>query len=182
VNAFKSLVREAPQAEPVLEDHPGGNKHRRVASPKGEKVRSYLARTLAGVVAVVGIATGSLVGASASEAAAPPAAPAVNSVVPFAVNNLGLTTHEAENWQSELNEFYGAGLTVDGQLGPASWEAAQKAFKSEGWYSGAIDGIVGSGTIKGLQQYLNYYGGYNLAVDGIAGTQTKAAFAAYNNY
>jgi lysozyme family protein len=142
-----------------------------------------MARTLAGAVAVVGIATGSLVGASASEAAALPAAnPAVSTVVPFAVNNLGLTTHEAENWQKELNEFYGSKLTVDGQLGTASWEAAQKAFKSEGWYSGSIDGIVGSGTITGLQKYLNYYGGYNLATDGIAGTQTKAAFADYNNY
>ncbi|MFE8950291.1 peptidoglycan-binding protein [Streptomyces sp. NPDC007856] len=116
--------------------------------------------------------------------AAPQAAarPAVGSrhISPLAVNNLGLSTARAENWQSCLNTWgFNAG-TVDGQLGTNSWEAAQRMLNAWGYNAGTVDGIVGTNTIKALQRFLNAVG-YNAgAVDGIAGSQTRTAFWNYN--
>ncbi|WP_438297624.1 peptidoglycan-binding domain-containing protein [Streptomyces sp. HUAS TT7] len=146
-------------------------------------MRSSLARALVTTTAIVGIAAGSLAGASASFAAPQQAArPAVSSrhVSPLAVNNLGLDTARARNWQSCLNAWgFNAG-TVDGQLGTNSWMAAQRMLNSWGYNAGTEDGIVGPNTIGALQRFLNRVG-YNAgADDGIAGPQTRAAFWNYN--
>lgn len=136
-------------------------------------------RTLVSVSAVVGLAAGGLATAGTSFAAQD-VKPAVRSEVSvLAVNNLGLNTERAKNWQCLLRETgYDPG-TIDGQLGTNSWRAAQKKFNAMGFNAGAEDGIVGTNTIKALQRYLNFHD-YNLAVDGIAGTKTKAAFWDYN--
>ncbi|QMU68654.1 peptidoglycan-binding domain-containing protein [Streptacidiphilus sp. P02-A3a] len=145
-------------------------------------MRSSLTRALVSTAAVIGIAAGSLAGASAGFAAAQPTArPAVSSahVSPLAVDNLGLNTARAKNWQSCLNAWgYNAG-TVDGQLGPSSWKAAQTMFNDDGYDAGTVDGTVGPNTIKALQRFLNGVG-YNLTVDGIAGSATEGAFWDYN--
>jgi lysozyme family protein len=132
-------------------------------------------RTLVGVTAVVGLAAGSLVTAGTSFAAQD-VKPAVSSEVSvLAVNNLGLDTAHAKNWQCLLRDTgYNPG-TIDGQLGTKSWIAAQKKFNAMGFNAGDEDGLVGPNTIRALQRYLNFHG-YNLAVDGVAGPNTKAAF------
>ncbi|MER6247095.1 peptidoglycan-binding domain-containing protein [Streptomyces griseorubiginosus] len=146
-------------------------------------MRTSLARTLVTTSAVVGIALGGLAGAGASVAAPQHAATAAVSssrLAPQAVNNLGLDTARAKNWQSCLN-FWGFNAgTVDGQLGTNSWKAAQRMLNAWGYDGGTVDGIVGRNTIMGLQRFLNDSGIYAGAVDGIAGPQTKAAFWDYN--
>ncbi|MFF3327800.1 peptidoglycan-binding protein [Streptomyces sp. NPDC002889] len=98
----------------------------------------------------------------------------------LAVNNLGLNTTRAKNWQCWLRDTgYNPG-TIDGELGTNSWKAAQRKFNDLGLNAGTVDGVVGPNTIKALQRYLNIFG-YGLAVDGIAGTQTKAAFWDFNS-
>ena len=62
------------------------------------------------------------------------------------MDNLGLTTGEAENWQCRLNDMgYNPGAQ-DGQLGPNSWEAAQRMFNADGDNAGGVDGIAGPDT------------------------------------
>ncbi|WP_374774506.1 peptidoglycan-binding protein [Streptomyces sp. NBC_01310] len=145
-------------------------------------MRPALARTLVSATAVLGIAVGSLAGASAGFAASRPTdAPAVSTqdLSVLAVNNLGLDANRAKNWQCWLRDTgYNPG-TIDGQLGTNSWKAAQRKFNDLGHGAGTVDGIVGTNTIKALQRYLNTYG-YGLAVDGSAGANTKAAFWAFN--
>ncbi|WAL99711.1 peptidoglycan-binding domain-containing protein [Streptomyces sp. Je 1-369] len=137
---------------------------------------SIMARTLVSVSAVAAIAAGSLAGASASFAApASDAKPAVSTkaVTPQAVNNLGLNTARAKNWQCWLKKKGFNPGTIDGKLGSDSWKAAQRMFRV------SADGIVGPDTIRGLQKYLNGFG-YGLVVDGDAGTKTRAAFWQFN--
>ncbi|MFD8705164.1 peptidoglycan-binding protein [Kitasatospora sp. NPDC059648] len=140
-------------------------------------MRSFLARTLVTSAAIAGIAAGSLAGASASLAAPQPVArPAVTSphLSLLAVNNLGLNTTRAMNWQSCLNAWgYNAGA-VDGQLGPNSWKAAQRMLNDLGYNAGTVDGILGPNTITALQKFLG------VTPDGIAGPQTRGAFWDYN--
>ncbi|MPY52209.1 peptidoglycan-binding domain-containing protein [Streptomyces acidicola] len=140
-----------------------------------------LTKTLVGLTAAVGIAAGTLGGAGTAFAAAVPAQQQVVSseVTTLAVNNLGLNTTRAKNWQCWLRDTgYNPG-TIDGQLGTNSWKAAQRKFNDLGLNAGPVDGAVGTNTIKALQRYLNTYG-YGLAVDGDAGTKTKAAFWDFN--
>ncbi|MFF4186171.1 peptidoglycan-binding protein [Streptomyces sp. NPDC001691] len=150
---------------------------------KEEAMRPALTRALVSATAVVGIAAGSLAGASASFAAPQPTAtPLVSThdVSILAVNNLGLNTTQAKNWQCWLRDSgYDPG-TIDGQLGTNSWMAAQRMFNDLHLGAGTVDGIVGPNTIGALQRYLNSYG-YSLAVDGSAGPQTRAAFADFNS-
>ncbi|MBC2905912.1 peptidoglycan-binding domain-containing protein [Streptomyces cupreus] len=140
-------------------------------------------RTLVGAGTAVGIAVGSLAAAgTASAATAPETRPAVSAeaVAPLAVNNLGLNTTQAKNWQCWLRDTgYNPGA-IDGQLGTNSWKAAQNKFNDLGLNAGAVDGVVGPNTIKALQRYLNIFD-YGLTVDGIAGSKTKAAFADFNS-
>lgn len=141
-------------------------------------------RAPASVTAIGGIAAGSPAGADAGLAASQPAAnPVVVSTRGGSirtVNNLGLNTVQAKNWQCWLRDMgYDPG-TIDGQLGTNSWKAAQRKFNDLGFGIGAVDGIVGTNTIKALQRYLNIFV-YSLSVHGTAGTQTKAAFADFNS-
>nr|WP_323186263.1 peptidoglycan-binding domain-containing protein [Streptomyces canus] len=115
-------------------------------------------------------------------ASQPVAKPAVSSqrVAPLAVNNLGLNTARAKNWQSCLNAWgFNAG-TEDGQLGTNSWKAAQRMLNAWGYSAGTEDGIVGTNTIRALQKFLNAVGENAGTADGIAGPQTRAAFWNYN--
>jgi peptidoglycan hydrolase-like protein with peptidoglycan-binding domain len=141
-------------------------------------------RTLAGTAALAGIAAGSLAGASSGFAAPAQRSATVSpsgSISVLAVNNLGLNTQRAMNWQCWLSTTgYNPGA-IDGQLGSASWKAAQRKFNDLGHNAGAVDGSVGPNTIKALQRYLNKFG-YRLAVDGVAGPGTRSAFWDFNTY
>ncbi|MEZ3182573.1 peptidoglycan-binding protein [Streptomyces pimonensis] len=136
-----------------------------------------LTKALVGVTTAVGIAAGGL--ATAGTAMAVPAT-AQERVVSaeagvLAVENLGLNTTRAKNWQCWLRDTgYNPG-TIDGQLGTNSWKAAQRKFNDLGYNAGTVDGVVGPNTIRALQRYLNRHGA-SLAVDGVAGSATKAAF------
>ncbi|MEV7192038.1 peptidoglycan-binding domain-containing protein [Streptomyces sp. NPDC093510] len=137
---------------------------------------NIMARTLVSVSAVAAIAAGSLAGASVGFAAPASESKSVVStkaVAPQAVNNLGLNTARAKNWQCWLKKKGFNPGAIDGQLGSNSWKAAQRMFRVD------VDGIVGPNTIKGLQRYLNGFG-YGLVVDGDAGTKTRAAFWQFN--
>ncbi|GGP82493.1 peptidoglycan-binding domain-containing protein [Streptomyces melanogenes] len=145
-------------------------------------MRPALTKALVTATAIVGLAAATLTGASTSFAASAPAthpAVATQDSSVLAVNNLGLNTDRAENWQCWLWSRGQNPGTIDGQLGPNSWKAAQREF---GFTGSDVDGIVGPKTIKGLQKHLNYWGGYNLAVDGQAGPATRAAFWDFNAY
>ncbi|MFB7293365.1 peptidoglycan-binding domain-containing protein [Actinacidiphila glaucinigra] len=148
--------------------------------------RNVLARSLVSVTALVGIAAGSLAGASASFAASgsdstQPAATAV--VTPLAVVNLGLNTTQAKGVQRWLKANWGYTGAIDGELGPESWKAFQRHLKAYHGYTGAIDGVVGSGTVSALQRFLKNNGwGYTGAIDGQAGPGTQAAFATFANW
>ncbi|ELP61652.1 peptidoglycan-binding domain-containing protein [Streptomyces turgidiscabies] len=146
-------------------------------------MRISLVRALVTTSAVVGIAAGGLAGATASVAAPQQATkPAVSSphAAILAVNNLGLDTARARNWQSCLNAWgFNAGAE-DGQLGTNSWKAAQRMLNAWGYNAGTVDGAVGPNTITALQKFLNAVG-YNAGTpDGIAGPQTRNAFWNYN--
>ncbi|MEV8315030.1 peptidoglycan-binding domain-containing protein [Streptomyces sp. NPDC059900] len=141
-------------------------------------MRSALMRTLVSATAVIGIATGSLAGAGASLAAPQPGArtaAATQEVSVLAVNNLGLSTWQAQQWQCFLDDQGFDPGTIDGKLGTSSWRAAQKAFNAWQLEAGRVDGIVGPDTIKALQRFLG------VPVDGIAGPQTKKAFKDFAN-
>lgn len=141
-----------------------------------------LTKTLVSVTAAVGIAAGSLVGAGTAFADSAQAQQQVVSseVAPLAVNNLGLNTARAKNWQNCLNAWgFNAG-TEDGQLGTNSWKAAQRMLNAWGYNAGTEDGIVGTKTITALQKFLNAVGENAGTPDGIAGPQTRAAFWNYN--
>ncbi|MFF4474467.1 peptidoglycan-binding protein [Streptomyces sp. NPDC001599] len=143
-----------------------------------------MTRALVSVSTAAGIAVGSLAAAGTAAAAPAPAqqrAVSAEAVSVLAVNNLGLDTEHAMNWQCYLKFLdYNPGKT-DGLLGTNSWKASQRLFASEGFYPrNEIDGIVGPKTIRGLQRYLNSHG-YNAGpADGIAGPKTKAAFWEFN--
>ncbi|MEV0171029.1 peptidoglycan-binding domain-containing protein [Streptomyces sp. NPDC050803] len=141
-----------------------------------------LTRTLVGVTTAAGLAVGSLAATGTGFAAtAQDSRPAVSAeaVAPLAVNNLGLNTTQAKNWQCWLrNTGYNPG-PIDGRLGTKSWKAAQKKFNDMRLGAGRVDGVVGPKTVKALQRYLNIYH-YGLVIDGIAGPKTRAAFAHFN--
>lgn len=143
---------------------------------------NVLTRTVISLTAVVGLAAGTVAAAGTGFAASQPATKATVSaqdVSVLAVNNLGLNTARAKNWQCWLRDTgYNPG-TIDGQLGTNSWKAAQRKFNDLGYNAGTVDGIVGTNTIKALQRYLNLHG-YGLVVDGDAGTKTRAAFWDFN--
>ncbi|MEU3983377.1 peptidoglycan-binding domain-containing protein [Streptomyces sp. NPDC026672] len=140
-------------------------------------------RTLVSATAVVGIAAGTLAAGAGLAAAQPAAKPAAVSAQDFsilAVNNLGLNTTQAKNWQCWLRDTGYSPGAIDGQLGTNSWKAAQRKFNDLGLGAGTVDGVVGPNTVRALQRYLNIFG-YNLAVDGDAGPATRAAFADFNS-
>jgi len=143
---------------------------------------NMLTRTVISLTAVVGLAAGTVAAAGTSFAASQSAATTAVSaqdVSILAVNNLGLNTARAKNWQCWLRDTgYNPG-TIDGQLGTNSWKAAQRKFNDLGLNAGTVDGIVGTNTVKALQRYLNIFG-YGLAVDGDAGPATRAAFWDFN--
>ncbi|GAA2277966.1 hypothetical protein GCM10010145_58760 [Streptomyces ruber] len=145
-------------------------------------MRPAFTRTLVSATAVIGIAAGSLAGASAGFAAPrPAAAPAVSSQDPtvLAVNNLGLSVSQAKRWQCFLRSYDFNPGTIDGQLGTNSWKAAQRFFNYYDLYVNralTVDGIVGPETIKALQNFLG------VATDGIAGPDTRTAFADFTGY
>lgn len=139
---------------------------------------TVLKRTAVSLVAVIGLAGGTVAAAGTGAAAERPAAVSAQDVSVLAVNNLGLDTGHAKNWQCLLRDTGFDPGAIDGQLGTNSWKAAQAKFNAMGFNAGTVDGIVGPNTIKALQRYLNFHG-YNLVVDGIAGPATKAAFWDY---
>ena len=70
------------------------------------------------------------------------------------------------------------GLTVDGQVGDATWNSLtgeikiiQRALSQKGYYSGYIDGVAGEGTYNAVIQFQTASG---LAVDGQVGDATRA--------
>ncbi|MEY9993342.1 peptidoglycan hydrolase-like protein with peptidoglycan-binding domain [Streptomyces sp. V4I8] len=140
-------------------------------------------RTLVAVSAVVGLAAGGLATAGTSFAAQDVKPAAHSEVSILAVNNLGLNTERAKNWQCWLRDRgYNPG-TIDGQLGSNSWMAAQRLLNARGHNAGDVDGVVGPNTIRALQRYLNTFGhifGYHLEVDGVAGPETRSAFWKFN--
>lgn len=172
--------------QPPQKACPAANRIRRRATNRkeGKRMRSnVVTRTLVSLTAVAGIAAGSLAGASAGLAAPTPAAkPAASSqaVVPFAVNNLGLSTAQAKKVQAGLR---GWGYTgdIDGLLGTDSWKAMQRFLKKYYDYNDDIDGIVGSNTVRALQRWLKSNWGYTGRIDGEAGSGTKDAFKRYAN-
>jgi peptidoglycan hydrolase-like protein with peptidoglycan-binding domain len=144
-------------------------------------MRTSLTRALVVASAIVGMTAGGLAGASV---AAPQHATKTAVTSPrasiLAVNNLGLDTARAKNWQSCLNAWgFNAG-TEDGQLGTNSWKAAQRMLNDWGYNAGTVDGIVGTNTIRALQKFLNAVGENAGTPDGIAGPQTRSAFWNYN--
>ncbi|MFE9443383.1 peptidoglycan-binding protein [Streptomyces sp. NPDC006602] len=140
---------------------------------------NVLTRTVISLTAVVGLAAGTVAAAGTSFAVSQPAAKtsvSAQDVSILAVNNLGLNTTRAKNWQCWLRDTgYNPG-TIDGQLGTNSWKAAQRKFNDLGYNAGTVDGVVGTNTIKALQRYLG------VAVDGVAGPNTKAAFWDFNAF
>ncbi|NJQ15181.1 peptidoglycan-binding domain-containing protein [Streptomyces bohaiensis] len=141
-------------------------------------MRTYrITRTLACLTIATAITVGG--SATAGAATAQPAERTVtasDTVVPFTVNNLGLSATEARKLQRWLRGWGYTG-SLDGQLGTNSWKAMQRWLKSEWGYTDAIDGIVGPNTIKALQRRLRDGGsGYRGPIDGIAGPDTRAAF------
>ncbi|MGY0492522.1 peptidoglycan-binding domain-containing protein [Streptomyces sp. WG-D5] len=145
---------------------------------------TVMTRTLLAATAVLGLTAGGLATAGSAVATPPAARTTVTADVSAqAVNNLGLSTARAKNWQCWVD---GQGFNPgpwDGKLGSKSWKAAQKMFNRDnpqGYKAGTADGIVGKKTIKALQRYLNDLG-YNAgATDGVAGQKTKAAFREFN--
>lgn len=121
---------------------------------------------------------GGLAGAGASFAASQPAATS-QTITIKAVNNLGLNTERAKNWQCWLRDTGYSPGAIDGELGTNSWKAAQRGFNDLGLNAGTVDGDVGPNTTKALQRCLNIFG-YGLDVDGRAGPKTRAAFWAFN--
>ncbi|MEU7579973.1 peptidoglycan-binding domain-containing protein [Streptomyces sp. NPDC041068] len=143
-------------------------------------MRRIVTHALVSATAVVGIAAGSLAGTGAAFAASPPTARtavSADGVSALAVNNLGLSTAKAKNWQCFVrSEGFDPG-TIDGKLGTDSWKATQRYFNDRGYNVGSklvVDGIVGKNTIKALQNFLG------VPVDGIAGPRTKGIFADFN--
>ncbi|MFF3405125.1 peptidoglycan-binding protein [Streptomyces sp. NPDC002742] len=133
--------------------------------------------------AVVGIAVGSLTGASAAFAApqsGAAAAVSTQSVTIQAVNNLGLTTSEAKSVQCYVRDAGFSPGAIDGQLGSNSWKAWQGFLNAAGFNAGTVDGVVGPNTIRGLQRFLVYVGYDTGGIDGVAGTKTKAAWKAFS--
>ncbi|WP_399887126.1 peptidoglycan-binding domain-containing protein [Streptomyces sp. BBFR51] len=141
-----------------------------------------LTRALVSVTTAAGIAVGGLAAASTATAAPEPAqqrTASAGAVSVLAVNNLGLSTGPAREWQRHLLKYgYNPGK-LDGLLGTQSWKAAQDYLNHMGFRAGTVDGIVGPDTIRALQRFLNHEG-FHLVVDGVAGAQTKAAFRHYN--
>ncbi|MFD4577289.1 peptidoglycan-binding protein [Streptomyces sp. NPDC058417] len=138
-----------------------------------------LGRTIAGLVAVAGLAVGSLATAGTSFAApaeAPQASVGARSAAVLATQNFGLNTAEAKNVQEFLAQYWGYTDSIDGQLGTNSWKAFQRCLKQYWGYTGAIDGDPGTNTIKALQRLLKADYGYTGAIDGVAGSGTRAAF------
>ncbi|MEU8794435.1 peptidoglycan-binding domain-containing protein [Streptomyces sp. NPDC048643] len=138
-----------------------------------------LGKTLAGLVAIAGLATGSVATAGVSYAApvgtsrnAAVAQPAVASTT----QNFGLTTAEAKNVQRFLAQYWGYSDSIDGQMGTNSWKAMQRFLSGIWGYTGAIDGDPGTNTVKALQRMLAAHWGYTGPIDGVAGSGTKAAF------
>ncbi|MFE6288090.1 peptidoglycan-binding protein [Streptomyces sp. NPDC057877] len=148
-------------------------------------MRLALTRTFISAATVIGLATGSLAGATISSAASEPTAKPTAStqdVSVLAVNNLGLTVSRAKNWQCFLARSGFQTWEHNGLLGTDSWKAAQRLFNAQGFYGSTrlvVDGVVGPYTIKALQRFLNSFG-YRLVVDGIAGDRTTAAFWEFN--
>ncbi|MEV0220942.1 peptidoglycan-binding domain-containing protein [Streptomyces sp. NPDC050704] len=148
-------------------------------------MRPALTRTFVSAATIIGLAAGSLAGATVSSAASEPTArPAASTqdVSVLAVNNLGLTVGRAKNWQCFLTRMGYPTYEHNGLLGKDSWKAAQRMFNRRGFNGGTslvVDGIVGRYTIKALQRYLNTFG-FGLAVDGIVGPKTLDAFWEFN--
>ncbi|MER5753733.1 peptidoglycan-binding protein [Streptomyces sp. NPDC002088] len=116
--------------------------------------------------------------AGTSEAAVPTQVSAASTST---VYNFGLTTTQAKYVQCWLNYWDFGNLTVDGELGTASWKAFQRELTQYWGYTGAIDGIPGTNTIKALQRLLKANWGYTGAIDGEAGSGTQAAFSRFAN-
>lgn len=143
-----------------------------------------VSRALVSATAVVGIAVGSLMGASAALAAPPSAAGAAVStqgVTIQAVNNLGLTTSEGKSVQCYVRDAGFSPGTIDGQLGTSSWKAWQRFLNDRGYNAGTVDGDVGPATIRALQRFLTYIGYDTGGIDGVAGTKTRAAWKAFSH-
>uniref|UniRef100_A0AAU3GSU8 Peptidoglycan-binding protein n=1 Tax=Streptomyces sp. NBC_01401 TaxID=2903854 RepID=A0AAU3GSU8_9ACTN len=140
--------------------------------------QKVLARTLVSLTAVVGIAAGSLAGASASFAAPTQSTTAAASVEVgvLATNNLGLSEAQAKRVQSVLKAKWKYKDNIDGKLGTNSWMAMQRFLKASWQYTDAIDGDPGPNTVKALQRYLQKYFDYTGAIDGDPGPKTQAAF------
>ncbi|GHE64642.1 peptidoglycan-binding domain-containing protein [Streptomyces capitiformicae] len=147
---------------------------------------NLVTRTLVSLTTVVGIAAGTLAGAStsfaASESAQQPQVVAAAPAAQLATVNLGLSTNQAKGVQRWLARFWGYTGEIDGQLGTNSWKAFQRHLKAHAGYTGEIDGIVGSGTLKALQRHLKASWGYTGEIDADPGPGTRAAFARFANW
>jgi peptidoglycan hydrolase-like protein with peptidoglycan-binding domain len=141
-------------------------------------------RAMTRTLVSVATAVGSLAAAGTGFAAPTQDTKAVASAeaaAPLAVNNLGLDAEEAKNVQRWLQQHWGYGGAIDGQLGTNSWKAFQRYLAAHYGYTGPIDGDVGTGTVEALQRGLQSGGYYSGPVDGVAGSGTKAAFKDFSN-
>ncbi|OLZ65603.1 hypothetical protein AV521_31740 [Streptomyces sp. IMTB 2501] len=141
------------------------------------RAKAAVALTAAGLV--LGL-TGTLTGATTATAASAHQVP-TQTVTIQAVNNLGLTTTEAQSVQCYVRDARFNPGTIDGQLGSNSWAAWQRFLNDRGFNAGTVDGEVGPNTIRGLQRFLNALGYDTGGVDGVAGTKTKAAWKAFSH-
>ncbi|MFF7458477.1 peptidoglycan-binding protein [Kitasatospora sp. NPDC008115] len=137
-----------------------------------------LTKALVGVLTAATLGIGTFAGATAASAASAPQAPA-RTVGVRAVNNLGLTTAEAQSVQCYVRDAgYNPGA-IDGQLGTNSWKAWQSFLNDLGYNAGTVDGAVGPNTIRALQRFLTDLGYDTGGIDGIAGSKTRAAWKAF---
>ncbi|MFB6945616.1 MULTISPECIES: peptidoglycan-binding domain-containing protein [unclassified Streptomyces] len=133
-------------------------------------------------LAAIAVMTGGLglTTAGTSQAAVPTRASVTSATsvasVTAAYYNFGLSIDQGKSMQCWLN-YYGWGpLTVDGQLGTASWKSFQRFLATYYDYTGAIDGVPGTNTIKALQRVLARFYDYMGPIDGVAGPATESAF------
>ncbi|MFF3109006.1 peptidoglycan-binding protein [Kitasatospora sp. NPDC057904] len=138
------------------------------------------AKALLGIITAGAIGVGTLAGA-ATAAAAPAQQTVTRTITIQAVNNLGLSTSEAQSVQCYVRDAGFDPGAIDGQLGGGSWRAWQSLLNARGYNAGAVDGQVGPNTISGLQRFLVALSYDTGGIDGDAGPKTRAAWKAFAN-
>lgn len=147
-------------------------------------VSRTLTKAVLGTLTAAALSIGTLAGATTAAAAPAQKVPTQTAAI-LAVNNLGLTTWEAQSVQCYVRDAAPVGKynpgAIDGQLGTNSWKAWQLFLNDRGYNAGTVDGDVGPNTIRGLQRFLVYLGYDTGGIDGDAGPKTRAAWKAFSH-